>query len=231
MKKKNELQKVIDVVLNSNLVLDDSKKDINYILSKAALSSCTAEHNKVCTCSHTLYDAFVRASIEKEKNYLKKKDITDNITVDMRLSDAKARGFKEAEEFSRENNLICPYEKEEIDTMIHFFIKQYKDLTNDPIFVESVKTILNLQLIVFKMKRELGNSGVTHVRYDKNDNPYRVVNPLIRAQKEYEEAKIKVLDFLDKKINGSTTNLNISGVSIKDVLNEIIVIKNDRDVC
>jgi len=215
-----ELRDVLEAQKTRDITV---KTDVKSILSNAVLSPCTATHNKVCSCQREVYDAFRLEYATRERILLKDQGLDDPLTVDMRLDTALDNGTKAAAQYCIENEISCPHERAEIDQMITFFLNRYDSSKDDPIFIEAIKIILNLHLIVFRLRRDIGYDGTTITRYDRNDNPYEEISPLLKAQKEYEEAKLRTLQFLDSKLNKQDTNINISGgLSIKEVMETII---------
>jgi len=207
----------------------ETTSDVKSILTNTVLSPCTSRHNDICTCQRKLFDAFKLEYATRERIKLKSEGLEDDaLTVDIRVKNSMVFSKDEANDFCREHSIVCPYEKREIEQMVKFFLDKYPTVQDDPIFIETVKTVCNLQLIVFRLKLSIGHDGPTITRYDKNDNMYEDINPLLRAQREYESTKLQALTFLDSKLNKQDLNINVTGLSIKDVMNKIIVIENEE---
>jgi len=193
------------------------------MLLKTVLSPCSASHDTVCDCCRELYDAF---RVEYETRTLiefREKRDDDSNPPEYILNAARLRGERAAEQFCREHQVLCPYERDEILNTVNFFVKSYPNHVDDPIFIEAVKTVLNLQMIVYRLRRDIGMSGTTVTRYDKNDNPVVEVNPLLRAQREYEQTKLQTLDFLERKLNSSDRTVHIEGsITVSELMTKII---------
>ncbi len=215
-----EYLELVTEIKNRPVIFTDARD----VLSKTVLSPCSIAHDLVCDCCRKLYDTFrteyeLRALIQ----FREKSGDEDAEPPEYIIDAARGLGEKAAEKFCKEHDVVCPYEKDELLNTVGFFMRAYPNSVEDPIFIEAVKTVLNLQMVAYRLRRDIGQSGTTVTRYDKNDNPVVEVNPLLRSQREFEQAKLQTLEFLERKLSGSKLDVRIEGnISVSDIMTKII---------
>jgi len=186
------------------------------------LETTTVEHLKYCNCQETLYQANIKRRTDEVKKQLKKEGITDQMVIDSQLRNAIREANTETEIYCINNNIKCSKEKHEIMSTVELFVNKYAGYTDDPIFIEIVKSVLNFQLITHRLKKAYGKEGLFEYYTDKDGNNRRKVNELLGAQRSFDNSKINALVLLDKKLNGEKSvqvNLNTQPLDLKDLYN------------
>ena len=189
----------------------------------SCLEVTTSQHRKYCDCQKQLYENFIEQEQNSEKKVIQRKQITENTIIQHRLEDAKQRGVMKANTYCKENDVRCEVEKEEVISTLSLFTTKYSKYTDDPIFVETVKSVMNHLLTAHRIKKSLELSGLTQSYYDKDGNTKIEINPLLQAQREFDRVKVDALMQLDKKLHGETmthAHLYLEPMPLEDLYNE-----------
>jgi hypothetical protein len=184
----------------------------------------TAEHMKFCNCQRELYDKYINRAIELCDIEIDK-EIKESGVKDFdrkhRHEDARRQGIKAASKYCIMNDIRCYKEKDEVQNTINLFLTKYPSSIDDPIFIEVIKSVLNHQLVVHRLKKASSEHGVLQYWTDRNGNERITVSPLLEAQREFDKVKVDALMILDKKLNGEkSVNLNMN-VDITRAIEEI----------
>jgi len=185
----------------------------------------TSEHMLTCDCNADIYDKFKQAAIdlcnEDIDRHIKETGHADFDRAP-RLAEAVKNSREEASKYCIQNNIRCSKEKKEISNTIKLFINKYPKSVDDPIFIEVVKSVMNHQLTVHRLKKASSQLGVVLHWEDRNGNDRITVNPLLEAQREFDKIKVDALMILDKKLNGEKSvqvNINTEPIPIEDLYN------------
>ena len=183
----------------------------------------TSEHMETCDCNIEIYEKFEKAAIELCNEDIDKRiKETGHADFDRapRIAEAVKNARKEASKYCIQNNIRCDKEKKEITNTINLFLTKYPKSIDDPIFIEVVKSVMNHQLTVHRLKKASSQLGVVLHWEDRQGNDRISVNPLLEAQREFDKIKVDALMLLDKKLNGEKTikvNINTEPIPVEEL--------------